>query len=267
MARKTTKQTEPAPELLELNYHLAELPSSQHRAGLAGLVLMVDWLKQQPNLKGICEIERTAHNATLRINQQGLEDLFNEVYAASLEEQVSTRLREKSRTKEIIAPLREEKRQQLDPKTGKSKEKTIYIYEDPIPKGAFLLRNDPSADGKNGLWIKLWRDVIWNIFRGKPATRKPFADRAKGAQPDDTGEVWEDLVRPWEHTVKLPSTYFIGAQEVNAEDVPFRDRARYQFLLRFWPFTVQIYVPLVLNNKDELEFPGYVLAIPDVAQS
>jgi len=33
------KKTAPKIEVLELDYSLAELPSSQHRAGLAGLVL------------------------------------------------------------------------------------------------------------------------------------------------------------------------------------------------------------------------------------
>ena len=41
------KKTVPGIEVLELDYNLAELPSSQHRAGLAGLVLMVQWLKRQ----------------------------------------------------------------------------------------------------------------------------------------------------------------------------------------------------------------------------
>ena len=90
MAGRTTKKTnhktqaQAVPDVLELNYQLAELPSSQHRAGLAGLVLMVDWLRHQPNNHGLCEIARLdARGATLKINQQGLEELFNEVYAAS----------------------------------------------------------------------------------------------------------------------------------------------------------------------------------------
>src|SRR5262249_15682673 len=129
MTGKKTKQSGPAPDVLELSYRLAELPSSQHRAGLAGLVLMVDWLRRQPDRKGSSEIERAAHGATLRINQQGLKELFNEVYAASLEEQEREQLLKNSRTKEDITPLREETRQTLDAKTGKTKEKTVYIYE------------------------------------------------------------------------------------------------------------------------------------------
>jgi CRISPR-associated protein Cmx8 len=265
MATKKTKRKEPAPEVLELHYQLAELPTSQHRAGLAGLVLMVDWLKQQPSLKGICEIDRSAHGATLRINQQGLEELFNEVYDASCEEQERAQVLKNSRTKAVIPPLREETRQTLDPKTGKTKEKTVYIYESVIPKGGFLLKNDPTGDGRKGGWIKLWRDVIWTIFRGVPATRAPFDARANKEATTDTADAWQELVQPKEYTVQLPSTYFIGAQANNAENVPFKDRARFQFLLHFWPYAAQIYVPAVINNEGDREFTGYALAIPDVA--
>jgi CRISPR-associated protein Cmx8 len=263
MAGKKTKQTKAAPEVLELNYKLAELPSSQHRAGLAGLVLMVDWLKRQPNKKGICEITGLgARSAILKINQQGLEDLFNEVYAASMEEQ-SRDAPLKNKQKEIVPYLREEKRNVPDPKTGKAKEKTVYIYEGVIPRGAFLQGYDPSA---NGDWIKLWRNVIWTIFRGVPATRKPFKDRAEGKQTDDATNAWRELTQPPDYAVDLPSTYFIGAQANNAENVPFKDRARFQFLLHFWPYTAQIYVPAVITNEGKSEISkSFALAIPDVA--
>lgn len=263
MAGKKTKQTKAAPEVLELNYQLAELPSSQHRAGLAGLVLMVDWLKHQPKKQGICEIRGLdARGANLKINQEGLEDLFNEVYAASMEEQ-SRDAPLKNKLKEIVPYLREEKRNVPDPKTGKAKEKTVYIYEGVIPRGAFLQGYDPSA---NGDWIKLWRNVIWTIFRGVPATRKPFKDRAEGKQPDDSTNAWRELTQPLDYAVDLPSTYFIGAQANNAENVPFKDRARFQFLLHFWPYAAQIYVPAVITNEGKSEISkSFALAIPDVA--
>jgi CRISPR-associated protein Cmx8 len=265
MATKAKKSKEIVPEVLELQYTLAELPSSQHRAGLAGLVLMVEWLKQQSPGEGICEIERSTHGATLRINQRGLEELFNELYAASLEEQERDQVFKNDKTKEPIPPLRVEVRQSLDPNTKKTKEKTVYFYEVTVPKGSFLLHLDPTSDGRSGLWIKLWRDCIWTIFRGVPATRRTFEDRAKGLPTNDAENVWLDLVRPSEYSVQLPSTYFVGAQANNADNVPFRDRARFQFLLHFWSYVAQIYVPALINNKDELKLVGYSIAIPDIA--
>lgn len=262
MAKKKRTQTT---EVLELDYQLAELPSSQHRAGLAGLVLMVRWLERQDTNQGICELARLDElGATLRINELGLEALFNEAYAASREEQERPQPF-KNKNKEIVPPLREEVRQETDPKSGKTKEKTVYIYPVVIPKGAFLIDLDPSAERNKGVWVKLWRDMVWSIFRGVPATRKPFEDRAAGIHPDDAAKVWNDLTQPLHYSVDLPSTYFIGAQANNAENVPFKDRARFQFLLHFWPFAAQTYVPALINNEGERDFVGYALAIPDVA--
>ena len=74
--------------IIEIPFHLAELPSSQHRAGLAGLVLVVRELQRDPDLEGVCEIYDLAHTgATLRIDRQGLREMFDEVYAAAIEEQ------------------------------------------------------------------------------------------------------------------------------------------------------------------------------------
>ena len=161
--------------------------------------------------------------------------------------------------------MREATRTEIDPKSGREKTKTVYIYPVVIPKGAFLVDVDPSAHGDNGLWIKLWRDVIWSIFRGVPATRKPFEDRANGEQAKDAADVRADLIQPYDYPIELPSTYFIGAQAVNAENVPFKDRARFQFLLHFWPYAAQVYVPAVHNNEGKTPFVGFALAIPDVA--
>ena len=254
-------------EILTLEYNLAELPSSQHRAGLAGLVLMMRWLKNEPDKKGICEIAALDEtSATFRIDQEGLQSLFDKVYAATKEE-IEREAKLKNKAKEEIPPLREETRNITDPKTGKSKEKTFYIYPQVVPRGAFLVDYDRS---ENGVWIKLWRNMIWSILRGVPATRRPYDERSEGIFTQDADKVWQELNKPSDFTVELPSTYFIGAQAVNAENVPFKDRARFQFLLHFWAFVAQIYVPLTwsFDRKTNRESPkdnGYALVIPDVA--
>lgn len=246
-------------EPIMLDYQLAELPSSQHRAGLAGLVLMADWLERQGTNRGVCELtRRDERGATLRIDLPGLEALFDEVYGATIEEQARP---QPFKGKE---PKSTEERQEVDPVTGKVKTKTVYIYPFTVPKGAFLVGYDPSADGQQ-LWIKLWRNMVWNILRGVPATRAPFDSRAEGKQPDDAAKVWKELAQPATYTVDLPSTYYLGAQASSAENVPFKDRARFQFLLHFWPYVAQIYVPAVINNEGGRDFAGYAIALPDVA--
>lgn len=213
MAAKKSKQTAPAPDVLELDYQLAELPSSQHRAGLAGLVLMVDWLKRQPDRQGICEITRLeARGATLKLNQQGLEELFSEVYGAfkfEPEENAAKKKQLSSSTTEEESDDEEEK------------ETKVRV----IPKGAFLPGLDPSHQGD---WIKLWRDMLFGTLRGRDRQRIPFKQSAEGQPITDTAKTWEVLAASPDKPVKMPSTYFAGAQDNNAEDVPFKDRALVQ---------------------------------------
>lgn len=253
-------------EVLTLEYNLTDLPSSQHRAGLAGLVLMVNWLQKEPEKKGVCTITNLDEtSATLEIDQEGLQFLFDKTYAAAKEEFERDK-KFKNKAKEDIPPIREVEREVTD-KNGKTKTKTFYIYPQIIPHGAFLVDYDRSD---NGIWIKLWRNMIWSILRGVPATRRPYNERADGEFTDDTDKVWQELNRPEDYTVELPSTYFIGAQASNAEDVPFKDRARFQFLLHFWSFAAQVYVPMTWNydRKTKRESPkdaGYSLVIPDVS--
>lgn len=257
-------------EPLTLEYNLADLPSSQHRAGLAGLVLMVEWHDENPDKKGVCEITKNETRATLVIDQEGLRSLFDKVYAASIERQERDKVIKNPRTKEIIPYDDTVEKEVTNEKTGKLEKKTFYIYPQVIPRGAFLVDYDPTSDGDNGIWIKLWRNMIWSILRGVPATRRPYDERSEGEFTEDADKVWLELNRPSGYAVELPSTYFIGAQASNAEDIPFKDRARFQFLLHFWSFVAQIYVPMTWSydrktNRESPKDAGFALVIPDVA--
>jgi CRISPR-associated protein Cmx8 len=285
-----TKAKPAAIEVLTLNYQLAELPSSQHRAGLAGVALIYRWLKRNPNFQAkladgmICQLTESSEGATLEINQAGLEALFEEAYGATSELTRETKIR-LNKKKEEVPPaeiIEEEvidtntKQPKTDKTTGEIQKKKIYCYPVAIPKGSFLAdaQYDKSSDGKDGVWIKLWRDVVWSILRGVPTTRKPFEARAEGEYKEDAAKVWQELIQPETFAVDLPSTYFLGAQSATAETVPFKDRARYQLLLHFWLFASQIYVPQIFKIDrgkeskevgEKREFVGYAIAIPDVA--
>lgn len=260
MANKK-KNTE-APTSLSLSYSLAELPSSQHRAGLAGLVLLTRWLERQPERKGIFRLSAlNAAGLTLELDALGLKEAFDELYAASSEE-IAYPQPLKKKDKTLVPAIRQEQRQETDDK-GKVKTKTVYIYPTVIPRGGLLDEWDRS---EKKLWLKLWRNFIWQIPRGNPQSRAPFEERAEGAPSKDHGDTWKSLCELPEPAVKLPSTYYLGAQEKTAEDVLFRDRARSQLLLHFWPLTVGLYVPQVVNAKDgKREFVGFAVTVPDVS--
>lgn len=267
--KRKTEAVKVDPGPLTLSYSLAELPSAQHRAGLAGLVLFVRWLGQQRAIRGICELPSVNESgATIRLDQEGVRGIFDELYAASEEEKEEKQPR-KDKEKNVVAPLRTDTREvTVTDKNGKTTKKTetFYYYPAIVPKAPFLVALEPTRS-EDGPWVKLWRDMLWQILRGVPATRSPYEDRTVGSVTDDADATFASLARPLDHASDLSSTLYLGAQACTAENVSFRDRSRYQFLLHFWPLLAQIYVPRVWNEKQgRFDFLGYAIAIPDVAQ-
>lgn len=252
---------------VSLRWDLAELPSSQHKAGLAGLALCVKFL-QRRNPKGTCEIETIDPGGlTLRVDRQGMQSLFDDIYAASHEEQERDKKFQKktaSGAKVDVEPKWTYEKEVVD-KSGVKKTRTVYVYEQCIPRGELIADWDVVADGGHQLWLKLWRDLVWTTLRGVPATREAYQCRAEKREASDGAEAWDELVTSPAVSVELPSTYYLGAQARSAENVSFRDVARLRFLLHFWPFVVPIYVPAVIGRDGERDFVGYVIVVPDVA--
>ncbi|AGC49200.1 hypothetical protein MYSTI_07928 [Myxococcus stipitatus DSM 14675] len=250
---------------LVLDYQLAELPTAQHRAGLAGLVLMLRWLERLPGAKpGTARLARLDDaSARVELDPRGLQRLFDELYAARLEEKWEKKPRDGAR------PLREDVKVVRD-KKGETRRERYFIYEVPVPRAGLLLSMDPTASDRTGHWVKLWRDMLWSTLRGVPTTRGPFISRALGESTSDAAKAWKLLTAKRRRaSVSLSSTELLGAMEHNAEGVSFEDLPRTAFLLHFWPYVTQVYVPrtLVVKERRVLSDPrGYALAIPDVAR-
>lgn len=248
-------QTAALHDTIELSYSLSELPTSQHRAGLVGLVLVIEIL-QKLGKSGIELVNCTEQGAEIRINELGLRAILDEVYAATEE------LQGRENALKGVEPAQTCDETVLD-KHGKEKVRKVYYYKVIVPRGSLLEVRDQT---EKKLWIKLWRDMTWQVLRGVPATRKPFEDRASGKVSSDVASLWKQLNQDRERAIELPSTYFLGAQAFNAERVPFKDNGRSQFLLHFWPLVCQVYVPQSFDREGNRSSDGFALAVPDVAR-
>lgn len=252
-------------EIIELSYQLAELPSPQHRAGLAGLVLMVQDIQKQEILQyyqsALLELDNlNEFGVTIRFNLEGLKALFDLTFGAFIEER-STENKTKDKHYDRIEEIEEK-----DDK-GKIKIKKRYYYSVVTPKGAFLPYLDESAEGNNGIWIKLWRDMYWRIFRGRDKQRIPFKERCGkqfGEYTKDAEKLWIELQNP-NKAKKQSSTYYLGAEEFTPENISMKDIVYFHFLLNFAPFVFQVYRPTTIDKDGKREFGSYALAIPDVA--
>ncbi len=246
----------PQEDKIPLSYSLFDLPTAQHKAGLAGLLLLIESMRQ----RGLGPVpiieEQTATGAKVTVTKESLQALFDDLYDAEFRE---TESKTKWSKKE---PKREESFQTTDPKTGKTKKSKVFIYDTVVPKVSFLEHSYPG--GEEG-WLKLWRDMIWQILRGIPTTRGVYQERAEGKPSGKVQTAWKDLLQLSQSKIAdFQSSLFIGAQDSNAERVPFKGRVGYNLLLHFWPLVVQVFVPEAIDREGKRELKGFVLAIPEV---
>ena len=252
-----------APNLVTLEYQISQLPSSQHRAGLAGLILKIQWLQQQAEFKdsigAICKIiDLDADKATLQFNLAGITLLFRSHYNAVLEERESTKIRPNGSKNYLTI-----EREVYAPDTDRTELVKSYIYQDLIPTGLLIQSFDPTVKDSQ-IWTKLWQEATWGVLRPREKQRLPFKAMVGGTDPPEIDRIWQLLRDRPDKIVPLSSTQMLGVQSTNNEGISSTDRGSNYFLLHFWSYVAQIYLPFQVDIKDNVEFHGYAIAIPDV---
>jgi len=64
---------------------------------------------------------------------------------------------------------------------------------------------------------------------------------------------------------EVSSALLLGAQAVNAENVPFVGAVDQNLLLHFWPLSILTFVPMSIDADGDSDFSGFALAIPEVS--
>jgi CRISPR-associated protein Cmx8 len=246
-----------------LSYSLFDLPTAQHKAGLAGLLFLIDSMKQRDisPLPTVAELTSTSVKFTL--GRRSLQAVFDDLYDAEFTEaQVKTKWKGRS-------PKREGFEIVTDPKTEAAKQVKAFTYDVVVPKASFL-RHHYLGDESG--WLKLWRDMLWTTLRGRPTTRFVYEERAEKKPSAVAPVVWKALAKNATGSKEgklvcgeVPGSLFIGAQARSAERVPFNGRVDQNLLLHFWPLTSLVFVPEVIDREGNGNFKGFVISVPEVS--
>lgn len=290
------------PQSVTIAYDLFDLPTAQHKAGLAGLLLQIDSMNNRKKRAPSYEWDQQHPSTKVRVTftPETVKSLFDDLYDATLapgpvREKPFTR--GKGANKKEIPPL---SRAPITKTDKKGNEKTVdgYIYMELAPSLTTLNHYLPQV----GEWVKLWRDLIWQIIReGKK--KAPYIKRASGklelaeaasaeAEETDTneqleddtetsrgdGSTWDDIVRfgskGHEAIGKLSGALLLGAMEKNAEILTLCGRIDQNLLLHFWPLAVLVFIPRFLDGDGETHIgrrnkkdsaPHYCITVPEVS--
>jgi len=245
---------------LTLSYDLHSLPTAQHKAGLAGLLIMIESMKMR-NIQPLPEVrDVTATTVELVVKPEALQAVFDDLYAAQTVEI-------ESQSKWSGSPPKRIEERETAAENGEVKRKKIYVYDVTQPSGAFLAACYPDGDG---LWLKLWRSMMWGILRDRSTTRGVYEERLTGGRSSQARLAYDSVAQSFRVAAKkrvmtksLASPLYIGAQDSNAERVPFQGVPQHNLLLHFWPLVSLIFIPVEISTTGETKERGYVIAIPE----
>lgn len=270
MSKTNVKPEDPAGKVgaseleeVTLSFDLFDLPTTHHKAGLVGLLMVIDSMRdgKRPNAPLYADLTTTSVKVTF--TAESTQALFDYLYEAKRE-----RIWSPSKWPGA-EPLDVKQEETIDPKTKKPKKAPKFLYEVVEPQAPFLRRH---LKAENGAWLKIWRNMVWTIPRGINTTRVPFNQRADGGPCAEGAATWRGIVEfkagldlSTFATAPISSALMLAAQSENAESVRFLGRIDQNLLLHFWQAVVMTYVPCELDDEGKTKAVGFTLALPDVA--
>ena len=248
-------------------WSLPDLPTAQHKAGLAGLFVYISKMLKFIQNGPIPAIEsKSALELSVRFTQASLTTLMDSVYAGE-EHLVESR-------KKWSGRMPDGEKSKTVERDGQQREEKVFLYKVVRPK-AEIIAYWRGGDGEDS-WVALWREAVRGVLRAGGNTEKIYEFTLKRKSPTeksgDLNELWSGLVAAAENrrgAVKaVPTSMFIGAETKSAERVDFKGEVHHNLLLHFWPFVSPVFVPREVQRKSRKWVTsdcGFVMAVPEVA--
>jgi CRISPR-associated protein Cmx8 len=237
-------------EIVQLTYQLAQLPGAPYRAGLAGLIFLNNFLhRKQPEIRDQITVLYDSTSASLQCNRDGLQALIDLAFDARIEggqSRQSAENQEVSATHEILEDVDSDLEDDEEAEEGRLR----------------VLAEALAERDTTGLWTSLWSDWLLSVVRTRHLSRLALKARAE-LQPVSIKKIWEGLQKS-EKRDGLTSSALIGAEAKTAESVQLSNTYAQTFLLNFWPYVSQPYIPCRFDADGKRENWGFTVAIPDV---
>ena len=249
-----------------VSWSLPDLPTSLHKAGLAGLLCYVKRMPEFAAQAAVPILESaTPLELRIRFTEESLRALMDSVYAGE-------KHLVESKTKWKNGDLKEERSEPSRLGDDKPPVK-VWVYEIDRPKAELMVhwRHENPEDQ----WVVLWREAVRGVLRESRAA-EIYTRTTKGESPTkkskDLNRLWKDMVSAARGRRSLsgavPVSMYIGAEDKSSERVDFRGEVQHNLLLHFWPFVSPIFVPrTLLREHGQWRIDtrsGYIVAVAEV---
>ena len=248
-----------------VSWSLPDLPTSLHKAGLAGLLCYV---KRMPKFAAQAAVpileSATPLELRIRFTEESLRALMDSVYAGE-------KHLVESKTKWKNGNLKKERSEPSRLGDDEPPVK-VWVYEIDRPKAELMVhwRHGNPEDQ----WVVLWREAVRGVLRESRAA-EIYTRTTKGESPTkkskDLNRLWKDMVSAASgrrsNSVAVPVSMYIGAEDKNSEQVDFKGEVQHNLLLHFWPFVSPIFVPRALRREHDqwrIDTRGYIFAVAEV---
>ena len=262
------------PETVSVAYDLNELPTAQHKAGLAGLLLQISSMKDRGKTVPECSVSSGGTLATIQFTKATTQSVFDDLYDGSIAPE--------------WFPQKKAKEHLLDERTVERGEQKVRQFSYDVVRPSLHTIAHFAAGVSGTALVKLWQDMLWGVPRGVNTNRIPFEvvagwnrrlpkdQRRVAKAPSAKGEeIWKALCNFQANTSKtfpIKGDLLLGSQEHNAELIAFDSREEQSILLHFWHLASLVFVPQSLKFKlrqgrlqVQRKNDGFAIAIPDVA--
>jgi hypothetical protein len=223
-------------EILSIRYSREDALSAQHSAGIAGLLLLAQWVEEHDHVGVVACQNIDEQGFTLDIDMDGLWSLRDALYT--------------------VAPVKI--------KEGKE-EKEIFLPACPVIRDL-----DPSP---TGAYLAIYGWGTFGSIYGRPKQRTEFENRSPGGGGDcSLGEQLKLLAQP-EEPVTVTSTYLWGAnRQPDGSHKAHIEKAKMKFALQakslvcgFYPIEATADAKdAVCRNGPYWKQHGWVMVVPDI---
>jgi CRISPR-associated protein Cmx8 len=238
----------PAGEVIRHSYDLYTLPTAQHRAGLAGLILQA----RSAGFGAIVE-EVDPHSATVAVTEANLTALLDDLYDAE-EVEVESESKWKGKTPVRVGSKAKEE-------GGKSKVVPVYTYMQVQPKCPFLARRVSACR-----FLDQTRRQATNVYRLAPLSKQVYEQRAQNKPCGEGQKFWAKLASA--KPVETSSSIRLGAEGKTGDGDLFRGDPWEALLLHFaqvvtLPFSIKQFE--IESGRLVTKWRGTASVVPEVA--